>query len=64
MMLDDLKYLAYYPKTPLVIYVIILGYFRLTKQFGFDKIDLGMDILRLKMVFAWFYLSTDIVNCK
>jgi len=32
------------------------------KQFVFVKIDLGTDILRPNMVFAMYYLSTDIVS--
>jgi len=32
------------------------------KQFVFVKIDLGIDILRLKTVFVVYYLSTDIVS--
>jgi len=43
-------------------YVIILVYSRLMKQFVFVKIDLGIDILRPKMVFVVFYLSTNIVS--
>jgi len=39
-----------------------LVYSRLMKQFVFVKIDLGVDILRPKMVFAVYYLSTDIVS--
>jgi len=42
--------------------VIILVYSRLMKQFVFVKIDLGIYILRPKMVFAVYYLSTDIVS--
>jgi len=53
---------VYYPKTPSLIYVIILVYSRLMKQFVFVEIDLGIDILRPKMVFVVYYLSTDIVR--
>jgi len=44
------------------MYVIILVYSRLMKQSVFVRIDLGIDILRPKMVFVVYYLSTDIVN--
>jgi len=32
------------------------------KQFVFVKIDLGIDILRQKMVFVVYYIGTDIVS--